>query len=78
MPESGNGKTMPEANCKPDFVYKDAGVVIFCDGSVHDSIERQRQDQLNRESLEELGYHVFAIRYDEDLEAKLNELSAWI
>lgn len=67
-----------EANCKPDFVYKDAKLVIFCDGSVHDSIERQQQDRLDRESLEQLGYQVFVIRYDEDLEAKLNELSTWI
>lgn len=67
-----------EANCKPDFVYKDAKLVIFCDGSVHDSIERQQQDRLDRESLEKLGYQVFVIRYNEDLEAKLNELSAWI
>lgn len=30
---------IPEANCKPDFLYKKYKVAVFCDGSVHDSLE---------------------------------------
>jgi hypothetical protein len=35
----------PEGECKPDFVYHQPKIAIFCDGSVHDSPERQQRDR---------------------------------
>ena len=69
----------PEANLKPDFVYHQAKIVLFCDGSVHDHSERRKQDKVDRENFQfDSGYTVIVIRYDDDLEAKLKELSAQI
>jgi superfamily II DNA/RNA helicase len=69
----------PEANLKPDFVYHQAKIVLFCDGSVHDHPERRKQDKVDRENFQfDSGYTVIVIRYDDDLEAKLKELSAQI
>ncbi|MEA5498370.1 DEAD/DEAH box helicase [Limnoraphis robusta] len=69
----------PEANCKPDFVYHQVKIALFCDGSVHDHSERQEQDRIERENFQfDESYTVIVIRYDDDLKAKLNELSALI
>jgi hypothetical protein len=69
----------PEANLKPDFVYHQAKIVLFCDGSVHDHPERRKQDKVDRENFQfDSGYTVIVIRYDDDLEAKLKELLAQI
>lgn len=71
--------TLGEADCKPDFIYNDAKIALFCDGSVHDHPEQSQQDQINRADLEfTTGYTVMVIRYDDSLEAKLNELASQI
>lgn len=38
---------IPEANCKPDFLYKEDKIAIFCDGSVHDSSEKKSRIKLS-------------------------------
>ena len=68
-------KFIPEANCKPDFVYEQEAIAIFCDGSVHDSPEQKRQDQIHRDNLKyNTAYQVLTLRYDQDWREKLNIL----
>lgn len=76
------GYKLPDAaqeligDCKPDFVYQEDGIAIFCDGSVHDSPEKQQQDQIERDNLRyDTDYYVLALRHDEDWEARLEILA---
>jgi very-short-patch-repair endonuclease len=69
---------IPEANCKPDFLYKtNAAIAIFCDGSVHDSPDKRKQDQIERDNLRyNTGYTVLTLRHDEDWGKKLGILGS--
>ncbi|MBE9053240.1 DEAD/DEAH box helicase [Nostocales cyanobacterium LEGE 11386] len=65
-------KLIPEANCKPDFVYEEKAIAVFCDGSVHDSPDKRKQDKIERDNLRyNLGYTVLTLRHDEDWGVKL-------
>ncbi|MEH1935576.1 MAG: hypothetical protein V7L14_18145 [Nostoc sp.] len=67
---------IPEANSKPDFLYKEDGIAVFCDGSVHDSPDKCQQDQIERDNLKyNTGYTVLTLRHDEDWGAKLSILA---
>lgn len=64
------------ANCKPDFVYQSPAIAIFCDGSVHNSPDQQKQDQMDRDNLKyHSGYTVIALKYDQDWRSHLRSLS---
>jgi ATP-dependent helicase YprA (DUF1998 family)/very-short-patch-repair endonuclease len=68
---------IPEANCKPDFIYKDEKTAIFCDGSVHNSPEQKKQDQIERDNLRyNAGYQILTLRYDENWREKLEVLGS--
>jgi ATP-dependent helicase YprA (DUF1998 family) len=68
---------IPEAQCKPDFVYNNGlKIAIFCDGSVHDSPERKRQDKIDRDNLQYVGYSVLSIDRKNDLQLELQKLAA--
>lgn len=68
-----------EASSKPDFVYKDALVAIFCDGAAHDHPEQQEQDRIDRDNLKyAAGYYVLTLRYDEDWQSKLELLASLV
>ncbi|MDR9404389.1 MAG: DUF1998 domain-containing protein [Halothece sp. Uz-M2-17] len=70
---------IPEAKCKPDFIYKASKVAVFCDGSVHDTKEQQKQDQIQREYLHfTCGYQVVSIGYNQDLSEQLTYLAGLI
>lgn len=76
LPDSAQ-KLIPEANVKPDFIYRDAKIAVFCDGSVHDHPEQQEQDRIARENLKYIaGYYVLVFKYNEDWPAKLNALAS--
>jgi predicted nucleic acid-binding Zn-ribbon protein len=78
LPDSAQ-ELIPEANCKPDFIYKKAKIAIFCDGSVHDSPEQQQRDRIQRENLESVtGYLPISINYQKDLQAQLEYLHSLI
>lgn len=67
---------IPEANCKPDFIYREDAIAVFCDGSAHDSPERRKQDRIERDNLRyNTGYTVITLRHDEDWGAKLSILA---
>ena len=56
---------------KPDFFYERENLAIFIDGPPHERDYVQRDDETKRNKLRELGYRVFAIRYNkwaEDIE----------
>ncbi len=68
---------VPEVNVKPDFLYRDKKIAIFCDGSVHDTPEQQERDRVQRDNLKFVaGYRVLCFRYDEDWESKLAILAS--
>lgn len=63
---------IPEANIKPDFLYHNPNIAIFCDGSVHDHPEQQKRDRTARENLKyHTNYQVIVFRHDEDWREKL-------
>jgi hypothetical protein len=68
---------IPEANCKPDFVYKEEAIALFCDGSVHDNPEQKKQDKIQRDNLRyNASYQVITLRYDENWREKLEVLGS--
>ena len=56
---------------RPDFYYQAGNVCVFCDGAVHDEQRIKERDLKQRELLEDAGYMVISIRYDEDLEEQI-------
>lgn len=67
------------ANSKPDFIYKEAQIAIFCDGSAHDHPEQQARDKIARDNLNYISnYYVLTFRYDEDLQSKIETLATLI
>jgi hypothetical protein len=67
---------IPEANVKPDFIYREKKIAIFCDGSVHDLPNQREKDKIQRENLRyNTNYFVVVLRYDEDWQSKLSELN---
>jgi very-short-patch-repair endonuclease len=65
---------MPEFYISADFVYNtDNGpVLIFCDGSVHDSPEQKAKDEQNRNLLHNAGYDVIVWHYSENIRDMVN------
>lgn len=59
-------KSIGEVGYIPNFFYA-PNVCVFCDGSIHDEPEQQAKDEVIRNELRPLGYHVLVIRYDHDL-----------
>ena len=77
LPDSAQ-MLIPEVNVKPDFVYTDAKVAIFCDGSIHDHPEQQESDRIQRENLKYTNiFYVLIFRYDEDWRSQLNILNSF-
>jgi very-short-patch-repair endonuclease len=73
LPDSAQ-ELIPEANCKPDFIYKKARIAIFCDGSVHDSPEQQQRDRLKRENLHDCGYEFIELNYRQNWRTQLEQI----
>ena len=61
---------------KPDFEYRENGtsLLIFVDGPDHDKESVKRDDETKRAQLDLMGYNIFVVRYDEDLEKRVFEL----
>ncbi|MCT7981344.1 DEAD/DEAH box helicase [Laspinema olomoucense] len=78
LPDSAQ-EFLSVANCKPDFIYHQSKLAIFCDGSVHDTPEHRKKDQRIRDDLEFLsGYSPFTISYKDNLTDKIAELKAFM
>lgn len=77
LPDSAQ-ELIPEANCKPDFLYKKYKIAIFCDGSVHDSLQKQQRDRIKRQDLRDNGYEIIELNYQQDWQSILEKLNSWI
>lgn len=55
-----------ECQTRPDFFYKEGGVVIYVDGPHHDETKQREKDESIQDDLEDYGYTVIRFRYDED------------
>jgi len=67
-----------EANSKPDLIYKREKIAIFCDGSIHDHPVRQQNDRISRANLEDFGYYVLTLRYNQNWRSQLGLLASLI
>jgi len=68
---------IPDANVKPDFLYKSSRIAIFCDGSAHDHPDQQNHDQIERDNLKyNANYAVIVFRYDDNWHQKLDILAS--
>ncbi len=56
------------ARARPDFVYRLASgsVAVFVDGPVHDDQAVAERDDQARDRLEDAGWYVIRVRYDDD------------
>lgn len=72
-------RTVPDATARPDFVYDLDGspVAIFVDGPVHDDPHQAQRDTGAGERLEDRGWSVVRVRYDDDWPALLAKYE-WI
>ncbi|MHC1597123.1 MAG: helicase-related protein [Methermicoccaceae archaeon] len=57
-----------------DFYYDKGHIVVFVDGPDHNKDYVVDSDQKKRERLDTMGYRVFVVRYDDDLEQRIAEL----
>lgn len=64
-------RTVPAARARPDLVFDLRGnpVAIFLDGPHHDDDVRQLRDEQASERLEDAGWSVVRVRYDDDWDA---------
>jgi len=60
--------TVDDAKARLDLVFDIAGspVAVFVDGPVHDSSRQAERDQSAQGRLEDLGWMVIRVRYDDD------------
>ncbi|NQW71112.1 MAG: DUF1998 domain-containing protein, partial [Actinobacteria bacterium] len=60
--------TVEGARARPDLVYEavDTRVAVFVDGPHHDAAHQQDRDAAARDRLEDLGWLVIRVRYDDD------------
>jgi very-short-patch-repair endonuclease len=60
-------RALVDAPTVPDFYYSGSHACIYCDGSVHDTLEQKAKDDVLRRELREKGYRAIVIRYDSNL-----------
>jgi len=70
---SGAQELIAGADCRPDFLYKQQWVAVFIDGPHHDQPGQQQEDRSVDARLEDLGWTVIRLRYDEDWRAVLDQ-----
>jgi very-short-patch-repair endonuclease len=60
------GVLIAEAGTRPDFLYDDASVAVYIDGSPHDYPDRQRRDAEITAKLRDLGWTVIRFGHNDD------------
>jgi hypothetical protein len=74
LPDRAQHRPEQDVYAEADFYYDREGIpgiCVFCDGPGHDEAAREAQDAAQRGRLEDLGYRVVVIRYDQDMEAQV-------
>jgi len=67
-------KPIPNFQCIADFFYE-PNICVFCDGSVHDTVEQRQKDEKIRKNLIVHGYRVIVIRYDKDILTQISNFT---
>jgi len=67
LPDEAQPKFPNEFYVQPDFRYGQR-IVVFCDGTPHDTPDVIEDDRRKRKALEEAGFVVLVWRYDESLD----------
>jgi len=57
-----------DCQVRVDFLYREQGVAVMVDGPPHDESVQQEKDNIQRECLEDMGYHVIRFHYKADWE----------
>jgi hypothetical protein len=76
LPDAAQNRPCQDVSVQPDFYYERGaapGVCIFVDGASHDNPVQKERDTEVRNSLEERGYRVIAIRFDQGLEEQIRQ-----
>jgi ATP-dependent helicase YprA (DUF1998 family) len=75
LPDRAQYRPHPDVFAEADFYYEREGlpgVCVFCDGPDHGQPERKARDEAERAKLEDLGYRVIVIQYDQALDGQIN------
>ena len=74
LPDAGQ-TPMPALRTCPDYIYRlpSVNAAIFIDGPVHDYDNVAARDAAARERLEDAGWLVIAVRYDDDWSAIIGQ-----
>lgn len=74
LPDAAQNRPCPEVAAQPDFYYERGsvpGVCVFIDGTVHDYVAQSERDEAVRKALEDRGYRIVAIRYNQNMAEQL-------
>ncbi len=75
LPDLAQCQPCSDVAVQPDFYYERdglPGVCVFVDGAAHAQPDQSTHDREVREALEDRGYRVLAIRFDESLDERVN------
>ena len=78
LPDFAQYRPSDSVFVQPDFYYEREGrngMCVFIDGPHHDSPEQQARDTQVRDELEELGFGVVVIRYDDPMGEQISQYS---
>jgi very-short-patch-repair endonuclease len=67
-----------ESVAQADFYYDSDRLIVFVDGPDHEKDYVKESDKKKRERLDGLGYRVFVVRYDENLDERLDSLAKYL
>jgi hypothetical protein len=76
LPDRAQYRPEDGAYCEADFFYERDGlngVAVFIDGPSHDEPAQKQKDKQERTKLDDLGYRVLAVRYDQSIEEQIGE-----
>ena len=76
LPDAAQNRPCEEVPAQPDFYYERPGVpgaCVFVDGAGHQHPLQAERDAQVRQALEDRGYRVISIRFDQDLKEQVNQ-----
>ncbi len=76
LPDAAQNRPSPEVPAQPDFYYGKGsvpGACVFIDGSSHDHPTVSERDEKVRKALEDRGYRVITIRFEQGLDEQVRQ-----